>query len=231
MQQAVDSTSKLIVAHEVTQQGNEHRRLAPTAAAAQAALGVESLTVVADTGYMNGEQALRCEDAGITPVVPMQQAASTKGEDLVPKTAFVYDPATDSYRCPAGALLTRFKRSRTQQTDYYGTDACASSAMKSRCTNGTRRTIARSWFAAAAERADQRARADRRWMRLRAETAEHPFGLLKAILPGGFLVRTLAKVKGEMALAVLVVNLRRAMNLVGIATMIERLKTEPAAAG
>lgn len=231
VQQAVDSDSKLIVAHEVTQQGNDHRSLAPTAAAAQAALGVESLTVVADAGYMNGEQAQRCEDAGITPVVPMQQVASTRGEGLVPKSAFVYDPATDSYRCPAGALLSRFKRSRTQQTDYYGTDACASCAIKARCTNGTRRTIARSWFAAAAERADQRARADRRWMRLRAETAEHPFGLLKAILAGGFLVRGLAKVRGEMALAVLVVNLRRAMNLMGIEKMIERLKSEPAAAG
>lgn len=231
VQQAVDSDSKLIVAHEVTQQGNDHRSLAPTAAAAQAALGVESLTVVADTGYMNGEHAERCEDAGITPVVPMQQAASTAGEGLYPKTAFVYDPATDTYRCPAGALLTRFKRSRSRQTDTYGTGACASCAMKARCTNGTQRTIARSWFAAAAERADQRARADRQWMRLRAETAEHPFGLLKAILPGGFLVRGLAKVQGEMALAVLVVNLRRAMNLMGIEKMIERLKTEPVAAG
>jgi transposase len=231
VQQAVDSQSKLIVVHEVTQQGNDHRSLAPTAAAAQAALGVESLTVVADTGYMNGEQAQRCEDAGITPVVPMQQAASTRGEDLYPKTAFAYDPATDSYCCPAGQLLRRLKRSCTQQTDYYGTDACARCPMKARCTNGTRRTIARSWFAAAAERADQRARASRDWMRLRAATAEHPFGLLKAILAGGFLVRGLAKVKGEMALAVLVVNLRRAMNLMGIEKLIERLKNEPATAG
>jgi transposase len=231
VQQAVDSDSKLIVAHEVTQQGNDHRSLAPTAAAAQAALGVESLTVLADAGYMNGEQAQRCEDAGITPVVPMQQAASTRGEDLYPKTAFAYDPATDSYCCPAGQLLRRLKRSCTQQTDYYGTDACARCPMKARCTNGTRRTIARSWFAAAAERADQRARASRDWMRLRAATAEHPFGLLKAILAGGFLVRGLAKVKGEMALAVLVVNLRRAMNLMGIEKLIERLKNEPATAG
>lgn len=229
VQQAVDSESKLIVAHEVTQQGNDHRSLAPMAAAAQAALGVEALTVVADTGYMNGEQAQRCEDAGITPVVPMQQAASTTGEHLYPKTAFAYDPATDTYRCPAGALLSRFKRSRSRQTDTYGTPACAHCAQKARCTNGTRRTIARSWFAAAAERAGQRASRD--WMRLRAATAEHPFGLLKAILAGGFLVRGLAKVKGEMALAVLVVNLRRAMNLMGIERMIARLKAEPLATG
>lgn len=67
-------------------------------------------------------------------------------------------------------------------------------------------------------------------MRLRAQTAEHPFGLLQAILAGGFMVHCLAKVKGELALALLVVNLRRAMNLMGIEEMIGRLKTEPLAA-
>lgn len=231
VQQAVDSTSKLIVTHEVTQQGNDHRSLEPTARAAQQALGIAQLTVLADAGYMNGEQASGCEHAGITPVVPMQQAASTRGDDLYPKSAFVYDPVTDTYRCPAGALLSRLKRSRTRQTDYYGTGACARCALKARCTNGTQRTIARSWFAAAAERANQRARADPRWMRLRAQTAEHPFGLLKAILPGGFLVRTLTRVRGEMALAVLVVNLRRTLNLMGSDKMIERLKTQPLAPG
>ena len=44
-------------------------------------------------------------------------------------------------------------------------------------------------------------------------------------------MRGLVEVQGEMALAVLVVNLRRAMNLMGIEKMIERLKAESAAAG
>jgi transposase len=227
VQQAVDAQSKIIVAHDVTQHANDHRSLEPTARAAQEALAVAHLTAVTDTGYMNGEQSARCEQAGITPVVPMQEVASTAGDDLYPKTAFVYDPATDTYRCPAGALLDCFKRSRTRQTNTYGTSACAACAIKARCTHGVRRTIARSWFADAAERADQRARADKKWMRLRASTAEHPFGLLKSIMPGGFIVRGLQKVRGEMALAVLTVNLRRAMNLMGIETMINQLETAP----
>lgn len=68
-------------------------------------------------------------------------------------------------------------------------------------------------------------------MRLRAQAAEHPFGLLEAILAGGFMVHCLAKVRGEMALALLVVNLRRAMNLMSIEEMIGRLRPEPLAAG
>lgn len=231
VQQAVDSQSKLIVTHEVTQHANDHRSLEPTARAAQAALGVEQMTALADTGYMNGEQAAQCEQAGITPVVPMQQVASTRGEELYPKSAFVYDAAGDTYRCPAGALLTCFKHSRTQQTNTYGTRACAACALKAQCTRGKARTIARSWFAAAAERADRRARTDKKWMRLRASTVEHCFGLLKAIMPGGFLVRGLHKVRGEMALAVLTVNLRRTMNLMGIEQLINCLKAPAMPAG
>lgn len=216
VQAAVEAQSKLIVAHEVTRQANDHRALAPTAQAAQAALPGQHLTVVADTGYMNGEQAQRCEQSGITPVVPMQQVVHNSAQaGLYPKSAFVYDAASDTYRCPAGALLERCRRSRTEQVDHYRTAACASCGHKGQCTASAQRTIARSWFAAAAERADERVRTDPSWMRLRACTVEHRFGLLKALMPGGFLVRGLKKVRGEMALAVLTVNLRRAMNMLG----------------
>jgi hypothetical protein len=43
------------------------------------------------------------------------------------------------------------------------------------------------------------------------------------MLGGAFSVRTLPKVKGEMALAVLAYNMKRAANVLGIAQMIEKL--------
>ena len=43
------------------------------------------------------------------------------------------------------------------------------------------------------------------------------------MLPGGFLLRTLPKVKGEMALAVLTYNLKRASNILGIGQLIQKL--------
>ena len=228
VQQAVDAHSKLIVAHEVTQQANDQRSLEPMATAAQAALGAQQLTAVADTGYMNGEQAQRCEQAGISPVVPMQRPASTTGEQFYPKSRFAYDPDSDTYRCPAGELLRRFKRSRAEQKDFYGTRRCATCPLKAQCTPGKRRRIVRSWHAAALERADHRVQADKKWMRMRKSTVEPRFALLKAMMPEGFLVRGLGKVRGEMALAVLTVNLRRAMNFVGIERLIEMMRFKPA---
>jgi len=223
VQQAVDTRHKLIVAHEVGTQRNDHRCLEPMACAAQQALGAESLTAIADTGYMNGAQAQACEDRNITPVVPMPEVVNTRADNLYPKTQFAYDKLTDTYRCPAGELLSRYKRDRQAKTDYYWTRACMSCAMKLKCTTSKRRSIARSWYADAAERAHQRAQ-DRGFMRLRSATAEHPFGNLKAMMPGGFLVRTLPKVQGEMALAVLTYNLKRTLNILGFEQLMQKLR-------
>lgn len=225
VQQAVDTGHHLIVAHEVTTRANDHTSLQPMASQAQQALKADTMLVVADTGYMNGRQAQDCEQRGIIAAVPMQRPSNTVDGALFAKTMFSYDAHTDTYRCPGGALLERFKRSNSNQTDYYTTDRCSGCALKAQCTRGRRREIARSWYAAAAERADQRARSEPKWMRLRSASVEHPFGNLKAMLSGGFLVRTLNKVKGEMALAVLTYNLKRASKVLGIATLMQKLGT------
>ena len=54
-------------------------------------------------------------------------------------------------------------------------------------------------------------------MRVRRETAEHPFGTLKMRMGAThFLMKTLPHVATEMALHVLAYNLTRVMNIVGI---------------
>lgn len=221
VQQAVDTQHGFIVAHEVTTERNDHTSLAPMASKAQDVLEAEELMVITDCGYANGAHAQACEQRRITPVVPQPQPSQTRAAECYPKTMFSYEAASDTYRCPAGEILTRYKRDQKLQTDYYGTKACEHCPLRANCTRSRRRSIARSWFAAAAERAH--ARANPRLMRLRAATAEHPFGNVKAMLTGGFCVRTLAKVKGEMALAVLTYNLKRALNVLGIEQLIEKL--------
>ncbi len=230
-QQAVDAKHKLIVAHDVTTERNDHASLAPMATQAQQALGAQSMTAIADSGYMNGAHASACETQGITPVVPMQKAAHTRAGTLYPKTQFIYDRDTDTYRCPAGERLRRYKRDRQAQIDYYWTSACARCEQKPQCTRSQRRSIARSWHADAVERAHQRARHDPGLMRLRSETAEHPFGTLKAMMPGGFLLRTLPKVKGEMALTVLTYNLQRTLKILGFEQLVQKLQMGIAPSG
>ena len=63
---AVDARHKLIVAFDLTNEGNDSRQLHPMAALGKDELQVKSVTVVADSGYSNGEQGSQCEQSGIT---------------------------------------------------------------------------------------------------------------------------------------------------------------------
>jgi transposase len=64
VQTAVDAQHHLIVAHEVTNVGNDRGQLATMAKHAQTAIGREGLAVIADRGYCKGEEIL-ASHAGI----------------------------------------------------------------------------------------------------------------------------------------------------------------------
>ena len=78
------------------------------------ALGVETLTVVADTGYSNGEQASQCAEAGITAIAPRPETVNPKGEQFFTRDALTHDAAADAYRCPARQTLTCRRVSPTE---------------------------------------------------------------------------------------------------------------------
>jgi hypothetical protein len=80
VQTAVDAKHKLVVHHELTNESNDSRSLLSMASAAKEVLGSDTLNGVADAGYSNGQQSKACEEAGITPYLPVQRAANNQGE-------------------------------------------------------------------------------------------------------------------------------------------------------
>ncbi len=63
-------------------------------------------------------------------------------------------------------------------------------------------------------------------MRQRRETVEHPFGTIKARIGAThFLMKRLPHVATEMALHVLAYNLTRVMHILGIAPLIQAIKS------
>jgi hypothetical protein len=84
-------------------------------------------------------------------------------------------------------------------------------------TTGKERRITRWEHEHVAEAVQERLDANPQAMRVRRETAEHPFGTLKARMGAThFLMKRLPKVATEMALHVLAYNLTQVMNIIGI---------------
>jgi transposase len=229
VQTAVDSEPAIIVAQKVTDHGADNRLLLPMAEAAKQAVGEpESLNVVADAGYSNGEQAERCEQQGIVPHVPANRAVNNQGNgQLFDRSQFSYDEGTDRFRCPAGQLLKRKQRSRKDRAVIYaaGAEVCGACAMKARCTEGTQRLVSRHLREAALQRMQQRATVE--MMRMRRSTVEHPFASLKYRIFGDarFLLRGLGGAQSEISLAAMVYNLKRMMKVLGGSSLLAALTT------
>jgi len=219
VQTAVDAEHALIVAHKVTDTAGDNSLLLPMAEAAQAALGhPESLHLVADAGYSNGEQAEACEAKGIVPHVPVTRAVNNQGDGtLFDRSEFHYDEQTDAFRCPANQTLVRKQLSRKDRAVYYATqpEVCGACALKARCTNGRHRLVSRHLHEDAFRRMQQRATPE--MMRLRRSTVEHPFAFLKYRIFGHprFLLRGLKGAQTEISLAAMAYNLKRMLNVLG----------------
>jgi DDE family transposase len=106
VQVAVDTEHHLIVTHEVTNTDSDRSQLANIATQAKDVLGADRLDVVADRGYFNSPEILACLQADITVTMPKPMTSGAKSDGRFGKQDFVYLPAEDVYRCPAGERLT-----------------------------------------------------------------------------------------------------------------------------
>lgn len=227
VQTAVDAKHSLIVAHAVTLDAGDNGQLEPMAQAAKAALETDRFHVVADAGYSNGEQAARCEAAGLLPHVPMTRAVNNQGDgNLFGREQFCYEQSSDTYLCPNGKTLRRRQTRRNDRLVIYTADPadCAACAQKPHCTEARRRTVSRLLDEDALIRMHQRATADA--MKLRRSTVEHPFATLKYRIFGHprLLLRGTAGAQTEISLAAMAYNIKRMLNIVGGLKLVRQLR-------
>jgi transposase len=206
------------VAHDVTNVGHDRSQLSAMSRLARDAIGSEQLTVLADRGYFDGEEIRQCVDQGITTLVPKPLTSNSRADGRFDKRDFIYIAERDEYRCPAGERaiwrMTTVENGRTMHR--YWPSACPRCPLKSRCTPSDYRRIARWEHEQVLD--DMQHRLDRTPLasRMRRQTAEHPFGTLKAWMGSThFLTKTLPKVRTEMSLQVLAYNLKRALSIFG----------------
>lgn len=227
VQSAVDDKHHLIVAHEVTNVGHDRAALAMMAEQARVATGIKDLNVVADRGYFSGEQILACDQSGITPYVPKPLTSNSKADGRFGKQDFVYVAETNEYRCPAGQrLIYRYTNLEAGLTTHaYWSSHCQRCSMKTQCTHLSYRRVRRWEHEDVLDAMQQRLDRAPEKMRVRRQTAEHPFGTIKFWMGAShFLTRTLPQVSTEFSLHVLAYNLHRVVKILGTAGLMRAIK-------
>ena len=237
IQNAVDDKHNLIV-HTQATNTNDGKALHKAAVQAKQNLQLQkedTITVLADKGYHTGAELQHCrQDNMITHVAYKEQPSVKHIATEFLSESFDYDKATDSYTCPAGAVLTSLgtwhnKRGEANETSYrfktYRTDACKTCSLKHQCTKLPKRIIHRSEYQDAVDINDSNIKKSPQYYKRRQAIVEHPFGTLKR--HWGYthtLLKGLQKVNGEMNLIMFCYNFLRTKNILGFDKMLEAIK-------
>jgi transposase len=227
-QAAADEKHGLIVAEDLVNDVTDQAQLEPMARQASEALDhPEGLEVLADKGYNTASQMAEVEDAGMLCHVP--PPASVRAGKLYGKAAFKYLEDEDAYLCPAGKTLPAFSQSIVggeEATNYKNPQACSSCPIRAKCTNARAgRSITRLAHEEVHERVRQRMKEQPEVYKRRAPTVEKAFGSIKWSMGcENLLVKGLRRCRGEWSLMCSCYNLKRALNLVGVAGLLESLE-------
>ena len=221
-----DATNAVVVAVGVVQAGNDFEQLEPGVDRVQQNLEKIPRQVVTDGGFVSRDNIVAMKERGVEFIGPCgdetgKGKSSYEGRGVSPQyhsSQFVYDEASDNYRCPQGKILSyEGKEQRHTQVSYrYRAQRsdCQGCPVKGQCCPGNRvtgRSVHRSEeIAEVAEfRHKMQTEQAREIYRQRAQIAETPnlwikekFGLRQ------FSVRGLSKVGMEALWACLTYNIR-----------------------
>jgi len=237
IQAAVDDKHNLVVAtHTINR--NDKNALSAIAIEAKENLEAETLTVLVDKGYHNGREIETCKNNNITTIVAHPEQGKSNENGTQPEyfvSNFVYNKEQNTYTCPQGQTLTTTgrwhkKTGRTEESGYqfqkYRTPACKTCPVKDLCTSRKGgREIDRSQYADAVEENHQRYKENPQLYRKRQEINEHIFGTIKRKWGYNYTdLIGLEKVNGEHSLIMLVYNIKRSINILGVPDLITKFK-------
>ena len=227
VQTAVDEKHHLIATHEVTNATTDRQQLGEMAKRAKKVLKTKTVTVVADAGYYESGAIADCYEDGIKALVPKTDTSGSKAKGRYSKADFRYDAKRNEYICPANERLTyRFDSVEKGKTLWvYMRYGCSSCPLHKKCTTGNAKRLKRWEKEAILDKAAVQLKKHPDAMRQRKALVEHPYSTIKQAMGSThFLMRRLPNVKAEMSLHVLAYNLKRAINVLGTATIMNKLQ-------
>jgi len=221
-----DAANGVVVAVEVVQAGNDFEQLSAGVDRVEHNLGETPAQVVTDGGYVSRDNIVEMAGRGVEFIGPFCDEAgkgksSYEGRGVSPAyhfSQFVYDAATDSFRCPQGKILSyEGKDQRHLQVSYKyraKRDDCQGCPAKAQCCPGnqaTGRSLQRTEELAEVTEFRHKMQTEQARLiyRQRAQVAETPNLWIKAKFGlRQFSVRGLKKVGMEALWACLTYNIR-----------------------
>ena len=184
---------------------------------------------------MPGLELQRCQaDNMITHVAYKEQPSVKHIASGFLSESFGYDKAADTNSCPAGAVLTskgtlHSKKNEEGDIIYqfktYGTEACKTCTLKTRCTLLDKRIIQRSEFQDVVDINDNNIKQNPQYYKRRQAICEHPFGTIKRQWSYTYtLLKGLQKVNAEMNLIMFCYNFMRTKNILGFEKMMNAIQ-------
>jgi transposase len=147
---AVDGKNEVITATDAASGDiNEAHLMLPLLEKHEATTGIKADTVVADSKYGTIDNFLACLDKGIQAHIPdlkLSALKRIKKLSIFTDDQFIYDPQSDTYKCPAGTLLKRKSLHKQRESSDYAAPkkVCAACELREQCTkNKTGRTVKR----------------------------------------------------------------------------------------
>lgn len=206
---------------------------------------------LADKGFHAATQIHECAENGIITYVAIPKLAFSGKDKEFTIHNFIYNEKNDTYTCPndktlttngvwydkknrRGIVVTRIKRYNTLPS------TCATCPFAAKCLSKTaiKYRISRQLERAENQKAvqDNRNRMEtvkgKEVYKRRQAIVEHPFGIIKRQWATDFtLLRGLEKVNAEFAIVFSCYNLRPAVSILGVKTLIEKLKAAKNNAG
>ena len=149
-----DLDSPLVLGYAVFAQPNDAGLLGPMARRLQEVFGCPIAVLLADSAYAGGADLAAAEGAGVALYAPPPPDGAREAKQI-PKREFVWLPAEQAYRCPAGHRLeyagsSRQRRSGTEAVQLHRyrcpPEHCRDCPLRARCTPNPDqgRTISRS---------------------------------------------------------------------------------------
>lgn len=203
-----------------------------------------ALNGLADKGFRNGSELQKCLDNHIITYVPPIDAAYSGKDAGFTKYKFIFNTEGDYYTCPDGKILTTNgtlydKKDRhgvvTNQFQLYKAELkdCKNCPFNDKCItkkqleNSHARSIERNEFEETVNQNDARYKTPegKAIYKRRQAIVEHPFGTIKRSWGYYYtLLRGIEKVTAEFALVFTTYNMRRAVSILTVKTLINKLK-------